>query len=55
MRASRLAALALLAGALPVWLQGCDGSTEPQPVGPVHLTATTATSLAEVMRVCETA
>lgn len=49
MRPSRLAALALLAGALPVWLQGCDGSTEPQPVGPVHLTATTATSLAGVV------
>ena len=49
MRPSRLAGLALLAGALPVWLQGCDGSTEPQPVGPVHLTATTATSLAGVV------
>ena len=36
MRASRFAALALLAGVLPLWLQGCDGSTEPPPVPYQH-------------------
>ena len=45
MRALRLAAFALLAGALPVWLQGCDGSTDPVPATSVHVTAVTSTSL----------
>ena len=45
MRATRCLALALVAGALPAWLDGCDGGTEPLPPTSVHVTATTPTSI----------
>jgi Tol biopolymer transport system component len=43
MRPSRIAAL-VLATALTALIQGCDGSTEPQPQPVINLKATTSTS-----------